>query len=215
MFRMAIFLVLSSFTLLAGSVAAQNRLPSSPDTPRVLRAGVYVSPPFAMQDAYGYSGMAVELWDTIAGGLGLQAQYSEYDTVSDLVRATANGEIDVAITNLTITKGRAELMDFTHPWFDAGLRIMVNEEQGTGFWHVLDGLQASGHLRAYGWIAVIILVATVLLTFFDRRCDMSFPESWREGIAESFYTVMSVATSGKPAKRNNLFGWVGRIWGSG
>jgi len=52
----------------------------------------------------------------------------------------------------------------------------------------------------------------VLLTFFDRRFDKSFPESWREGIAESFYTVMSVATSGKPAKRSNLFGWVGRIW---
>jgi len=120
MLRITIFLLLSSFTLLAGSVAAQTGLPSSPEPPRVLRAGVHVSPPFTIKGADGYSGMAVELWETIAGRLGVQAQYSEYDTVGDLVRATANGEIDIAITNLTITKGRARLIDFTHPWFDAG-----------------------------------------------------------------------------------------------
>src|SRR5690606_34846066 len=58
----------------------------------------------------------------------------------------------------------------------------------------------------------IIVLATVLLTFFDRRFDTSFPPKWADGIAESFYTVMSVATSGKPPARKNLFGWVGRIW---
>ncbi|WP_374786296.1 substrate-binding periplasmic protein, partial [Paenochrobactrum gallinarii] len=49
-------------------------------------------------------------------------------------------------------------------------------------------------------------------TLFDRQFDKNFPRSWRDGIAESFYTVMSVATSGKPAARKNLFGWIGRIF---
>src|SRR5690606_11311364 len=54
--------------------------------------------------------------------------------------------------------------DFTHPWFDAGLRIMINEDRGTGFRDMFQGLQASGHLRAYAWIAAVISgeVAAVL-----------------------------------------------------
>ncbi|MGH6913548.1 MAG: transporter substrate-binding domain-containing protein, partial [Geminicoccales bacterium] len=34
---------------------------------------------------------------------------------------------------------------------------------------------------------------------------------WRHGVAESFYAVMSIAVSGRAA-RKNLFGWLGRIW---
>lgn len=69
--------------------------------------------------------------------------------------------------------------------------------------NLISGLSDAGFLKAYAWIASIIVAATVFLTFFDRRFDTSF---------ESFYTVMSVATSGKPPSRKNLFGWVGRIW---
>lgn len=210
--RVATCLCLLYLTLLLGSAAAQDSSPVPPETGETLRAGVYVSPPFVMRDGDAFSGMAVELWDMLAAGPGLKTQFVEYDTFRDLVSATERGEIDVAVTNLTITRDRAERVDFTHPWFDAGLRIMASEDQSAGFWQVLGGLQASGHLKAYGWIAAIILLATVVLTLFDRRFDKSFPQSWREGIAESFYTVMSVATSGKPPSRKNLFGWAGRIW---
>ena len=54
--------------------------------------------------------------------------------------------------------------------------------------------------------------ATIALTLFDRRFDPKFPKRWRDGLAEGFYTVMSVATSGRPPSRSNLFGWFGRVW---
>lgn len=182
------------------------------ETVRTLKAGFYISPPFAMQEKDKVTGMAIVLWETLAEGLNLRTEYIEYDTLRDLVKATTNGEVDVAVTNLTISKERAKLIDFTHPWFDAGLRVMINEEPNTGFAQVFKGLQSSGHLRAYLWIAGIILLSTILLTVFDRHFDSSFSRSWREGFAESFYTVMSVTTSGRPPSRKNLFGWLGRIW---
>lgn len=195
----------------AGSSGAQEIDAAVP--PEALTVGVYIDPPFVMGESGAYSGMAIDLWEMLAGNLGLApANYVELNTFAELVDATANGEIDAAVTNLTITRDRAERIDFTHPWFDAGLRIMVNDQQGAGFGSVIEGLSESGHLRVYGWIAFVILVATVLLTLFDRRFDKGFPKHWPEGIAESFYTVMSVATSGKPPSRKNLFGWVGRIW---
>lgn len=188
-------------------VEARAQAPSEP-----LKVGVFVNPPFVMADDQRFTGMAVDLWEDLAAKLDRQYRYIEFRTTHDLVQAAASGTIDVAVSNLTINQSRAERVDFTQPWFDGGMRIMTRTDQGQGISNLIEGLSNAGFLRAYGWIAFIILAATVLLTFFDRRFDKAFPQRWRDGIAESFYTVMSVATSGKPPPRKNLFGWVGRIW---
>lgn len=177
-----------------------------------VKAGLFVNPPFVMNDDGQFTGMAVELWEDLATKLGRKYRYVEFKTVHDLVQATASGDVDVAVANLTINESRARRVDFTQPWLDGGDRIMVTTGQGRSFGNLIAGLNDAGFLKAYAWIASIILVATILLTFFDRRFDESFPQRWRDGIAESFYTVMSVATSGRPPSRKNLFGWVGRIW---
>ena len=89
---------------------------------------------------------------------------------------------------------------------------MVNENAGIGFGDLLSGLRSSGHLQTYIAIAIMVLLATLLLTVFDRRFDQHFPARWRDGIAESFYTVMAITTAGQAPARRNLFGWAGRIW---
>lgn len=189
---------------------AQDRA-STDDDPVVV--GVYVNVPFVERGGDGtFSGMAVELWESLAESLGLTYRYVELESVRDLVNAAASGRIDVAVTNLTITEPRARRLDFTQPWYDGGNRIMVATDQEHGFATLVAGLRDAGFLKAYAWIAVVIVSATILLTLFDRRFDEGFPRRWRDGLAESFYTVMSVATSGKPPARKNLFGWIGRIW---
>lgn len=180
--------------------------------PRTLKVGVYVSPPFVMKKGDRYTGMAIDLWKDLSDRLGVRSEYVELDSPNSLVEAAANGDIDIGVTNLTVTRKRARRVSFSYPWFDGGARIMVRKTTGSSFHSVLAGLRESGHLRAYAWIALIIVVATALLTLFDRRFDKDFPRKWREGVAESFYTVMSVATSGKSPSRKNLFGWVGKIW---
>lgn len=197
--------------LFGGAVgaSAQTGPVAAGDTVRV---GLYISPPFVMEQDGHYTGMAVELWEMLAGGLGLQSDYRVLPTPRDLVQAVAGGDIDVAVSNLTITRARAERVDFTQPWFDAGLRVMVSDDQAASFSDVVGGLRDSGYLRAYAVLALVVVVATILLTAFDRRFDRDFPRRWRDGLAESFYVVMSVATTGRTPARRNLFGWLGRIW---
>jgi len=210
------FVRILTMLLLQGAVLAPafaQDTPSAPPEPaKTLRAGIHISPPFVMPADDGYSGMAIDLWNTLAAEHGVETEFVEYPTVRALVDAASTGEIDVAVTNLTVTKKRAERIDFTHPWYDAGLQIMISDVPRIGFDSVLQGLADTGHLRIYAWIAGIVFAATLLLTLFDRRFDPAFPKRWRDGVAESFYTVMSVATSGKPPSRTKLFGWVGRIW---
>lgn len=197
--------------LIAGSGAEAAHAQDSTVTAfRDLDVGVYVSPPFVEESgAQTYSGMAIDLWELIADRIGLTFQYVRYPTVRDLVQATADGEVDAAVTNLTITRNRARAIAFTQPWYDAGLRVMVPDQGDGGFWGILNGLSDAGHLRAYAWILLVIIAATVAITIFDRTFDPEFPKRWREGVGESFYNVMSIATSGH-APRRTLFGWIGR-----
>lgn len=178
---------------------------------RVVNVGVYVSPPFVTAQNSTYGGMAIDLWEVVAGRLDLATRYVAYPTFRELVDATRKGEIDAAATNLTITRDRAEIISFTQPWYDAGLRIMVPDAASGGFWSVVSGLGNAGHLRAYAWLLVVVATATIGFTLFDRKFDPEFPKRWREGVAESFHHVVSIATAGRTA-RKNLFGWMGRIW---
>ncbi len=207
--RWSFLAILTAASITFGSPSRAQTAPSASGT---LTVGVFVNPPFAMKAGDGYTGMAIDLWQALAEQLGVTYEYRPIANIRDLINATDAGDIDVAVTNLTITQGRAERVDFTQPWFDAGLRVMINDASGASFTQVLGGLYESGFLKAYAWLAAVIIAATLILTLFDRRFDRNFPPRWRDGVAESFYTVMSVTTSGRPPARKNLFGWMGRIW---
>ncbi|MPZ37260.1 MAG: transporter substrate-binding domain-containing protein [Rhizobiales bacterium] len=179
-------------------------------TPQVIKVGVYVSPPFVVKEGGGYSGMAIELWQKVAAELAIVSKYEEFQNDAELVEAVANGTVHAAVTNLSVTKSRAQNIDFTQPWFDAGLRVMVHSDTRISLMDIISDLRDAGHLRNFAWIAVAILVATVLMTAFDRKFDPEFHQRWRDGLADNFFHVTSLATKGE-AERKNLFGWVGRI----
>jgi polar amino acid transport system substrate-binding protein len=200
-----LIIIVSLPLLVVGGAWSQDAAPSR------LKVGLLQSPPFVIQAEKKYSGMAIDLWEAIAAELQVAYTYEEFDDVRQLIDALSASHIDVAVTNLTITESRAERIDFTHPWFDAGLRVMVSEQEPAGFWSVMTGLKDSGHLRAYGWLALILLLGTLGFTIFNRRFDSNYPRRWRDGLAEGFYSVMSIAASGRAHVNNNYFGWWGRV----
>ena len=206
--RLLAALVLAGLVLASGPALAQD---STPLNGKAVTVGVYTSPPFVTATGDGFGGIAIELWEHVAARLGLATTFREFTTIRDLIAAAEHGDIDVAVTNLSITQSRALRIDFTQPWFDSGLRIMVSERPGAGFWDVIEGLEASGFVRTYVIIALLVMLATAILTLVDRRYDPAFPRRWRDGVAESFFSVMSVATGKLPPTRNR-FGWIGRLW---
>ena len=205
--RLFSFLASLFLAFFPSSLLAQDAV----TTPQVMKVGVYVSPPFVIAEGNSYTGMAVELWERIALRVGVVPEYQEFENYAALVAAVADGTVEAGVTNLTVTERRAQLLDFTHPWFDAGLRVMVHSNPQSTLGDIVTGLGDAGHLANYAWLAFVILLATIGLTLFDRRFDPDFPSRWREGLAESLYHVMSLATSGRTS-RKNLFGWIGRIW---
>jgi polar amino acid transport system substrate-binding protein len=201
-----LLVVLALFLGLSSGVQAQTR-----DMPKVVTVGVYVNPPFVIKRGNDYEGLAFELWQDMARREHLVAHYVDYPTPKALLAATEAHEVDIAIGNLTITRDRSEKVDFTFPWHDGGLRIMTDGEVHSGISDLFSALGSAGYLRAYFWLCIVIVGATILLTLFDRRFDKDFPRKWLPGLAESFYHVMSIATTGRTS-RKHMFGSFGRLF---
>lgn len=182
---------------------------SSPPAKK-MQVVVLESPPFVMKTDQGFTGFAIDLWEESARRMGLDYDYREASTLQELLDSVTTGKSDVAVTELTINAERMERMDFSQPWFDAGLQMMIHQAPPTGFWSFFEQLEANGHLRVYLWMGLGVIVASFLLTALDRRLDPEFPAEWKQGFSESFYHVLSVLTSGK-TNHKLLFGSYGTM----
>lgn len=186
--------------------------PASSASPQTLAVGVFESPPFVMGTRDRPTGLAIDLWEEIAARERIVYQYHTYTSMRALIDAVQAGQVGLAVTSLTINEQRAQRMDFSQPWFEGGMRLLVRRQHRAGMAALLEGLRDAGYLRVYGWIALAILLLTVLLTLFDRHFDPQFPRRWRDGLAESFYAAVKIATSGQAPGRVNRLGWPGRVW---
>ena len=76
-----------------------------------------------------------------------------------LIGEVVRGDADIAIADLTINEQRSKVVDFTHPFMDAGMGVLVkvarrDKNNWTGF---MDPFAATL------WIAIVICINTVLI----------------------------------------------------
>ena len=158
----------------------------STPTPTQLTVGIMAHPPFVIKKPNGeYTGFSIELWEKIAVDNQLKFIYQEFSDVEPLLAATSSGQIDVALSDITVTASRFESVDFCTPFFHAGLRIMINEDRSNSIGRLLRGLREDGHLTFIGLLAGVIVVLTVLTTVVLRRTDRNFTRHWHHGIWQS------------------------------
>jgi ABC-type amino acid transport substrate-binding protein len=193
--------------LTAGAWAAAASSGNGP----ALRVVVYVDPPFVARTATGFGGFAIELWETIAAAKGWKIEYVEAKTLPELIDMVSEGQAQVGVTDLFITSGRLKKIDFSQPYFESGLQVMVNSNRESGLGDLFRGLYEWGHVRIFAIALGAMIVATVVLTMFDRRLDPEFPRDWMTGLAESFYHIMSTAAAGSSSHKRLIFGPIGHL----
>ena len=150
--------------------------------------------PFAMMVDGQLVGFSVELWEALARELDRTYRIESVETFKQMLTRVQNGEVDLAIGNISITADREQVLDFSHPVFDAGLQILVPA----------DGTSSSVVAAVFTWemlswvlmaIGVIFVVAN-LMWFFERRDSPYFQKGYREGMWPSFWYTMHVMISG-------------------
>lgn len=85
-------------------------------------------PPFESQDETGdLVGFDIDLMKAIGEQAGVEIQFESLP-FDGLIPALQAGTIEAAISGMTITEERAQTVDFSRPYFRAGLAIAVAED---------------------------------------------------------------------------------------
>jgi len=172
-----------------------------------IKTGVYLNPPFVTKDSIGYySGMAIDIWELLGDEMNFVSEYTEYPSWHEMMEAVSTGEIDAAVSNISVTYERAKHVKFSFPWFDSGLRILVKTSGQGSIWNEL---KRNGHLQSYGWILLVIVSLTILLTIIHRKQDPNFPRGWLNGFAESLYILVLAIKTGVVNNKN--YSWLGKV----
>ena len=74
-----------------------------------------------------YTGFDIDLWAEIAKRIGVEYELKTMD-FNGLIPGLVTGNLDVALAAIFIKSAREEQIDFSHPYFRAGLKMMVRSD---------------------------------------------------------------------------------------
>lgn len=161
--------------IFTSTVFAQSLAPSASPSPipHNLIVGVWSAPPFNMRQTDGsWTGVSVDLWREIASDLKTDFEFREI-RVGDRFGALMNGWIDVLVGPTTITAEREEMIDFTHQFFSAGLRVAMRTKDVSAdsnrIFPLLRKVLSPEVLKIVFLIFSILLVAAILIWLCERR----------------------------------------------
>jgi len=88
-------------------------------------------PPFEFKDTTGkHTGFDVELWDALAKKIGAEYKLQPMD-FNGIIPGLQTGQIDVGIAGMTIKPERAKVVDFSDPYYNAGLLLLVKSDNNS------------------------------------------------------------------------------------
>lgn len=100
----------------------------SAETLRVVTDPSFV--PFEMmdQETGEMIGFDMEIIREVADRAGFEIDLNTMD-FNGIIPALQTGNVDIAIAGITITEEREEIVDFSDPYYDSGLRILVRKSE--------------------------------------------------------------------------------------
>jgi len=187
-----IILLLGLCGLLGGLVR-----PAVADRPiqaeRTVRVATKPLEPFVFKRDDRWAGFSIDLWEKIAQQLGWKYEWVEVTSVSDQLAAVQNGSTDVAMAGISITPEREAVVDFSHPYFNAGLQIMVPAGGDHSLPNMLRAVITPALLRLLAIGLLVTLVMSHLIWLIERGANPEFPKAYFPGVLEGlWYTIGSM-----------------------
>lgn len=118
-------------TLLLGACSIGNDDSGSVDKDKVYKVGIDVTyPPFEYKDGDTYKGIDIDLINAIAKDQDFKIEFEAMD-FGGIIPALQAKQLDIAIAGMSITPERKKIVDFSDPYFEAGLILVVKEDENT------------------------------------------------------------------------------------
>jgi ABC-type amino acid transport substrate-binding protein len=174
-----------------------------------LRVGIAGQPPFINLESVP-SGAAVDIWEKIAAENDWSFDYTRFDTIKNGLKAIADGSVDVLVGDTPINKENLAQVEFSQPFFHSGLQILIADNQRTVRARLANDVKDLLKLEIFWIILACIVVLSTTVYLFERKHNPDFPAGRREGLAEAFYYVVTLALTGKTAYKG-FPGVLGRL----
>lgn len=84
-------------------------------------------PPFEFEDDGEYTGIDIDLINAIADNQGFEIDFNAMD-FGGIIPAMQAGQLDIAIAGMSITEDRKKVVDFSDPYFEAGISLVVSAD---------------------------------------------------------------------------------------
>jgi polar amino acid transport system substrate-binding protein len=123
--RTRLFLILLIILILLFSFSCKRKLPLSD---RIVVGMELAYPPFEMTDSLGTpAGISVDMANDLGKALGRKVTI-ENTSFDGLIPALKSHKIDIIISSMTITEERGKTVDFSDPYLETGLCLLVSKK---------------------------------------------------------------------------------------
>ena len=181
------FLLLICFCFFAPALFAQHIV-------------VVVKPvaPFVMEEDGKFTGYSIDLWNEVARNAGwTDVEFKKVTTVPEMIDMLKSGQADVGVGALSITAERSKEIDFSHPFYDSGLDIMVKGGGAPGPFQLLVRLFTPALILTFVGIMVALIIVSHILWWVERKINHEdFPHHYNTGIIESIWWTTCVLIGG-------------------
>lgn len=146
------------------------------------------------------TGFDIDVLDSVLKRAGHQYQYVIPENFTDLINGVDSGIYDCATSGITITGERECKVDFTHPYLNSGLSILINKSDRINPFKTI-----LRYISNIGPMLFLILIFTglygILIFFLEKRFarkESQFsPDEPLKGIFNSYYYAnVSTTTMG-------------------
>lgn len=157
--------------------------------------------PFVFKTGDELSGFSIDLWDLIAQERGWEYEWVYIETLGKMLSEMRESKGDAAIAAVSITAERETVIDFSYPYYQAGLQILVSgRDGGTGgaIWSAIKDLFTS---QAFAIAALIFLVSVLVVShvtwLLERKNNPHFSQSYIPGLWDAFWwAIVTITTVG-------------------
>lgn len=194
MHRMPIKASLLAFLLLALFAGAGR----CEEPQKVLRIGIHEKPPYATKDSSGeWSGIAVDLWNSIAVQTGIRFQFVE-TPYQDILANVSSGKLDAAVGEIEVTTESEKIADFTQPYLMSSIGIALQNRA----WHP-DWVSIAKEFFNWTLVQVLLaimagmLVVSALIWFVERDHHLGHFRGGMSGFGSAlWFAAVTMTTVG-------------------
>ena len=164
---------------------------------QTVRVAVDSFDPFVRNDNGTFTGFDIELWSAIAEDNGWETEYFYTNTVKDILTAVHSDKADVGISGITINSKRVQDVQFSQPYFDSNLQLLLNKKGASAGFTEKAGKIAPILKPTLLLLFAILTVFAHAIWFIERynEDDTNFHRAYFPGIFDAYWWSIVTATT--------------------